>query len=273
MVQEWLAKSSMRWIGIRWGDRIPYYYVSEHPKSGGTWLSRMVGDYLEVPFPRHTLLPHTFPSIVQNHWRHHPRLNRVFYLYRDGRDVMVSSYYHRLRIARHSDRPARAYVGRTYEKLFGTNYDPEDIVRHLPRFIEYEFANPGRGSALNWRDHVDDWVQPGREDRIAFLSYEELSRDCATTLAGAIRQITGEEPDPWRVETAVEKFSMGRHAGRQPGEADATKHIRKGVVGDWQNHFSREAAEVFDQLAGETLVRLGYEDDRGWADRYSLPSP
>jgi hypothetical protein len=273
LVAEKLSQLVTRQIGLRWGERIPFYYVCEHPKSGGTWLARMVADYLQLPFPQHSFLPIGFRSVVKNHLRYDPRLRRVFYLYRDGRDVMVSLYYDRVRTARHAERPGSKYIGSTYERLFGKDYDPGDIVAHLPRFIEYEFAHPGRGTPLNWRDHVEDWGAPDGHPTISYLSYEELSSDCGGTLGRALHQVTGEQIDPWQISVTVEKMSMARQTGRQPGEGDITQHIRKGVVGDWKNYFSREAAQLFDHLAGDTLVHLGYEADRNWIDRYEYPSP
>ena len=272
LLAEKLAKHSTRWIGVRWGESFPFYYVAEHPKSGATWLARMVADYLGVPFPQFSLLPATFSCVVHNHWRYDPRLRRVFYLYRDGRDVMTSLYFHRLWIARHSDRPGRERTARVYERLFGKGYDSRDIVRHLPRFLEYELASPRAGTPLTWSDHIADWDRPEESGRLARLGYEELLRDCAGTLGRALETITGEPADPWRIETTVEKMSMKRQTGRDPGQSDPTQHIRKGVAGDWLNHFSREAAELFDQLAGDTLVHLGYEKDRGWVDRYDYPT-
>lgn len=273
LVAEKAAAQVTRWIGIRWGESFPFYYVAEFPKSGGTWLARMVGDYLQLPFPQYSLLPLAFSCVVQTFSSYHPALRRVFYIYRDGRDVMASLYFDRLRIARHARRPGSASIARTYEKLLGKDYDPADIVRHLPRFIEFEFAHPGRGTPLSWRDHVEGWYRPEASGPRAYLSYEELRRDCAGALGRAIEAVTGEPADPWRIETTVEKMSMKRATGRDPGQGDPTQHIRKGVVGDWRNHFSREAAEVFDHLAGDTLVRLGYEADRGWVDRYRYPTP
>ncbi len=271
-IAEKLAKESTRLIGARWGESFPFYYVAEHPKSGGTWLAQMVSDYLVLPFPRYSVLPITFSSVIQNHWRYQPRLKRVFYIYRDGRDVMTSFYFDRIRVARYAQRPASAHLNRTYERLFGRNYDPQDVVTHLPRFIEFEFENPGRGTPLHWRDHVIDWVQPGRPD-IAYLSYEQLRQDCAGTLSRVLGRLLDQEPDPWRIETTVEKMSMQRQTGRKPGKSDLSQHIRKGVVGDWKNHFSREAAEIFDHLAGDALVHLQYEKDRSWVDRYNYPTP
>ena len=45
--------------------------------------------------------------------------------------------------------------------------------------------------------------------------------------------------------------------------------MRKGIAGDWKNQFSLEAAQMFDQLAGETLVQWEYEQDRDWVDRFA----
>lgn len=272
-VAEKLANSAARWIGLRWGDSFPFYYTTEYPKSGGTWLAKMISDYLQVPFPRFSLLPPTFSSVVHNHWGYQPGLRRVFYIYRDGRDVMTSLYFHRLRIARHTDRPGKKKVARIYEKLLGKNYDPRDVVRHMPRFIEFEFLHPGRGTRLNWRDHVEGWHRPEEASSgIAYLSYEALLDDCAGNLGRAIEEITGRPIDPWQIATTVEKMSMKRETGRDPGQSDITQHIRKGVAGDWRNCFSREAAELFNELAGDTLVRLGYEADADWVDRYDYPA-
>ena len=267
-IAEKLAKDSTRLIAIRGGESFSFYYVSELPKSGGTWVARMVSDYLQLPFPQLTIFPLAFRCVIQNHWTYHPKLRRVFYLYRDGRDVMISFFFDRIRVARHSDRATRKRLGRIYEKLLGKKYDPQDSVRLLPRFIEFEFTHPGRGPRVNWRDHIESWFDPPRRRHVAYLSYEALLADCAGTLAQAIEQITGEPVDAWRLQTTVEKFSMARQTGRKPGQEDITQHTRKGVAGDWKNHFSRECAELFNDLAGDALVMLGYEQDRNWVDKY-----
>lgn len=71
------------------------------------------------------------------------------------------------------------------------------------------------------------------------------------------------------VETAakiVEEFSFVRQSGRKPGEIKINSFLRKGVVGDWQNHFSQEACEVFNYFAGNELITLGYENDTTWVN-------
>ena len=71
-----------------------------------------------------------------------------------------------------------------------------------------------------------------------------------------------------RVDLAavVERFSFANQAQRQPGDEDVESFVRKGIVGDWKNAFTREAAERFDHYAGRELIALGYEQDRSWID-------
>ena len=57
--------------------------------------------------------------------------------------------------------------------------------------------------------------------------------------------------------------------GRQKGEAEPTAHVRKGIVGDWRNYFTKRDGELFHEIAGKTLIEMGYEQDSTWID--SLP--
>ena len=50
-------------------------------------------------------------------------------------------------------------------------------------------------------------------------------------------------------------------AKRNPGEENKHSFLRKGVAGDWKNHFSKEARQVFNKFAGRELIKLGYEVD------------
>ena len=55
--------------------------------------------------------------------------------------------------------------------------------------------------------------------------------------------MTGQEPDPWVVNQTVDKYDMKRQTGgRAAGVEDRSSFIRKGVAGDWVNHFSRASA-------------------------------
>jgi hypothetical protein len=40
--------------------------------------------------------------------------------------------------------------------------------------------------------------------------------------------------------------------------------MRKGVVGDWRNHFNRDQAKRFNDHFGEFMIKQGYVEDLEW---------
>ena len=63
----------------------------------------------------------------------------------------------------------------------------------------------------------------------------------------------------------VERYSFKNLSNNQPAQNSETKWLRKGISGDWKNVFSKNAKEIFDKLAGDALITLGYEKDHKWA--------
>jgi hypothetical protein len=261
-----------RLIGAHFGEAWPQYYVSEYPRSGGTWLSGMLADYLDCVRPGPSVFPIGCRAVLHNHWKYHPKLKRVVYLMRDGRDVMTSYYFFRLRSLNDPGSAGYSYTKTVFDRAIGTDFDRDNTAVNLPLFMEYEFMHPKGAGRLNWAQHVMMW-RPGRDlPNLFYMTYESLREDCVGAVTGCLRAITGEAPNERRVLRAVEHFSMESRTGRKPGEEDATSFVRKGITGDWVNHFTAHAAEVFDRHAGDALIAGGYEPDRDWIARYDLPT-
>jgi hypothetical protein len=268
-VTEWLRRSAAfgtKAIGMLWGEHFPFWYISEYPKSGGTWLGKMIASYLDIPLPQHSKLPVAMKAVLHNHWRYSPRLRRVFYLYRDGRDIMVSFYFHRMRaIQQDVLSPYQERMRKRYARAFGDGFEPQDTPKNLPAFIELEMTKP-RSSRISWPEHIRQWSLP-HKDHVAYLSYEELLSDPHETLSRALSTFLDTPLDHQLLDEIIERYSFARMTKRKPGQEDRSSFIRKGVAGDWANHFTREAAEVFHRHAGETLIQLGYEKDADWVTR------
>ena len=63
----------------------------------------------------------------------------------------------------------------------------------------------------------------------------------------------------------VHRHRFSRLAGgRRPGDENAHSHYRKGVPGDWRNHFEAVHVERFKRSYNDVLLRLGYETDPDW---------
>lgn len=245
-----------RHISKQWGDHLNFWHVIEYPKAGGTWLSRMLANYLDIPFPQHSVFPSGCASVLHAHWGYTPKLKRVFYLTRDGRDTMVSLYFMRMKAVKRSQSQSDISFKNTYTKIFGPGFDPDDAKRNLPKFIEHEMLHP-RSCRINWPDHVEQWLSKSHP-QIAFLSYEELRTNPVATLDRCLEQITGSKTNLHQLQASVDRFSFTNMTGRQPGNEDKSSFLRKGVVGDWKNHFSEEASRVFDSFAKQQMINLGY---------------
>jgi hypothetical protein len=240
---------------------LPLYVVNEFPKSGGTWIGQMLGRTLGVPCPRNRF-PLLRPSIMHGHYLNPWGMKNVVVAWRDGRDVMVSWYHQQLIPHEWNERQVR----RSRRELPLEDY--EDVYGNLPAFIEYAFTRP-HSPRFSWVNFVRRWH--GRKDAI-HVRYEDLHGDTAGKLQRIVLGLTGERLCLEEATAIAEEFSFERQAGRQPGEENKRSFLRKGLVGDWRNHFSREARETFDRYAGDGLILLGYERDRTWVEDVADPN-
>jgi hypothetical protein len=71
------------------------------------------------------------------------------------------------------------------------------------------------------------------------------------------------------VERVVERLSFERLSGRKPGAERKGTFLRKGIVGDWRNQFSAEAAVVLARYVGDRIVTAGYEKDLDWPKTFA----
>lgn len=244
------------------GDRRPCYYILGYPSSGTNWVCNMLAGYLGIPVYEFwkSRLPHFSPAVIHMH-RFLPvegARRRTLYVMRDGRDVVISEYYHRMR-----DRSADASLSAELDYYLGAGYDPEAISANLPGFIRYLIERSAYST-----DYVSH-VERALSHRYARVRYEDLIVDAHTALGDALARLLNESVDPKRLADAIDAQRFEKVTGRKPGSEDAAEFVRKGVSGDWLNMLTREAAEIYDAYAGDTLIRCGYESDHSWVGRCS----
>jgi Sulfotransferase domain len=227
--------------------------LTEYPKSGGTWLSQMMSAALAIPYPRNRL-PHLGSQIIHGcYLTVSPNVDTVV-VWRDGRDTMVSYYYHIM-----FDKPiTSAKFGAKLKKKLEVT-DPKNITEVMPRFIEWAFE--GGYPGYSWADFVNHWH--GHQG-VAFTSYEAVTENPLRELRKVLdffgrRTYTDDE-----LKLIVDSFSFQKQTNRKPGEEDPYSFVRKGIVGDWKNVFDAECRQVFHHYAGRELVLLGYETDDRW---------
>lgn len=233
---------------------MPFYIVNEYPKSGGSWLGQMLAAAMGVPFPRNRL-PMLRPCILHEHFLRPGNLKNVVVIWRDGRDLIVSQYYHWL-IS--NELGNSILVDRVTADL--QLRDVEDIEKNLPMFIDYVFRQK-KNPRFSWSDFVDNWEQ---NESVVQVRYEDLRVDCTRQLQRLVPALTGKGLPDDKAKAIAEEFSFQRLSGRAPGQENIRSFMRKGIVGDWRNHFSSESKQMFDYYAGSCLISLGYEPDNAW---------
>ncbi|MCA9189262.1 MAG: sulfotransferase domain-containing protein [Pirellulaceae bacterium] len=248
------ASHHVTWfLGKQFPHAFPLLFVLGFPKSGTSWVCQMVADYLRVPFPQNSLLPIGFPAVVHGHELVTSRYPRAIYVLRDGRDAMVSLYFH--------------YLAMTEKRQPGDDAAGQPARLPFASFVEQQLRRPW-GSPANWGEHARSYFNHA-DTNCALIRYEEMLSDPEDALQRVLRDVTNEECNPQRVREAVQRFAFQQQSGRATGEEDRKSYLRKGQAGDWVNHFSPEAAKAFAQHCGDMLIAAGYEQNDGWVRQFS----
>ena len=257
-----VARGATRQIATRRGRDLNMWIGCGYPKSGTVWLCKQMGTALGLPVPMDYQMPIMMASVVHAHWRYDERYGPSMYIRRDGRDVVVSMYFHWARGVRMKRDPRYARrLAEIFDQLYGPTFDPDDARGNLPKFIEYQMTVAPTMHGITWQESVRDWWD---RPRVGHVTYEGLLIDPVEELSRAFKDASGAEPTREAIELAVRRHAFSSETGRKAGEENRDSFLRKGMAGDWQQHFTREAGEAFDSYAGADLVDFGYESDRDW---------
>ncbi|XP_071966596.1 sulfotransferase 2B1-like isoform X2 [Engystomops pustulosus] len=230
-----------------------------YPKSGTTWMidilslilkngdptwNKTVPNWDRAPwvetlgFAQKLKLCKEHPRLFTSHLPRHIFMKtfedskaKVIYTIRDPKDTAVSLYY--------------------FSKMSAFYKDMESIDDCLK---DYLFGNIPYGS---WFNHVKGWMKMMGKDNFMFHTYEDLQRD----LRGSVIKICtflGKELDDKEIDSVVGNVSfknmkennMSNFTLLPTGYMDHEKSpfMRKGIVGDWKNHFTVTQNEYFDKI-------------------------
>lgn len=240
-----------------WGSQLGMWAGCGFPKSGTVWLCQLLAGYLDLPYAQNPHLPVAMASVIHGHWDYDPKFPPTVYIVRDGRDVLVSKYFHFVRQMDGHRNPRAAKRMRSYfDEILGPGWEPDAIERNLPRFVQRELTDP-LWEHTPWGSHVKQWTS-APSDKVGVVTYENMILDPVSELSGALAPLLNAEVDHEYLALTVDRFSFERQTGRKPGTEDSTAFVRKGIAGDWRNFFDDKSSAIFMREAGEQLVALGY---------------
>ena len=157
---------------------------------------------------------------------------RIVSTTRDGRDCYVSLWFH-------------LYPER--EPLAAENRD--------------DFIGRIQGHAATWRDTMAKFQKDATnfQGRHFAVRYESLLEDAQGEMTRLFEWFGCDASEATVADVVTRNAFTVASGGRQPGEADPKSFLRKGIAGDWKNHFDEECNKRYCEVAGEALTAAGYE--------------
>jgi glycosyltransferase involved in cell wall biosynthesis len=221
---------------------VDYYMLQGSARSG----KRIVGD----KSPLHT-------DHVDEIFELYPEA-KVIHVVRDGRDVAVSLMHHFWNLSKD------IHEGGIYD------LEPQELAkRHAYREDPEAFLDSGqsifveerlRQMATRWNRRTSKAAREGAElfgDNFLQLRYEDLllrPEQCMQP----VFELLGAQADEDVVGRCVQNNSFEKAAGRPRGAEESESFFRKGVAGDWRTLFTDRDRSLYEQIAGQTLVEMGY---------------
>lgn len=158
---------------------------------------------------------------------------RIVAIMRDGRDVAVSFAYHFQRRGNPNKFDAAGHLDQKYLAQVASAWS-----RYNEHLISFHNENP---------------------DALHIVKYENLNASPEYTLTKIFKAL-GVSTNNELVSMIVNRNSFENlSGGRHPGQEDASSFFRKGIVGDWRNHFDERESTLFNSYALSTLRKAEYE--------------
>lgn len=280
-------------------ENTPLLCFFGHHKCATRWINRvLVQANYQLGFRfGHVAGPKRFPEGLANYVRNraldqlsytNADLQRIgelpelvgFHVIRDPRDVVTSAYFSHLK-----SHPTKVWpdLKPHREKLQGLAKE-----EGLHEELSFSAKNLGHMSTWNYEDprilelrYEDLSAQPKESfvrifEHLGLLDEESGPPQGALRLYGnrIVRRWSNQRRLPFRrsgiteaeIHAIVDSFDFKKLAGgRKPGEVNENHHFRKGVAGDWRNHFQDDHVAAFKERYGDLPVRLGYETSPDWS--------
>jgi len=252
-------------------------YVVGYPKSGCTWLTRLVAELLGCPVggflgqtgddmaaEGHDRVSPYRVLRAHHQWAdlapHLPPTSKVIYVVRDPRDATISgAHYFKFERSRvlgkmfgHLLLSRQRYFRLIYPRLSPESY----CIERMSHAVLFGDSRVSPWVSLPWRDHVMAYRRP----EVLMVRYEDLLAS-AESQCRRILQHVGLTRDADFIAEAVERqsFKNKKRAFAEQGDTRREQFMRVGKSGQWKEKFTAAQLALYDELLGDVLTILNYE--------------
>lgn len=228
-------KTGSQWIKALFSDPAVYRHSGLLPYDPRFYKRRSLP---VIPRGRAGLaLFHSYPRFQQIT---KPGTYRAFFVIRDPRDIVISSYFS----LRNSHAPMGDIpeVRRTLREIPMKEGLLHVIERHSKRYLFKQLRS---------------WAVAPSSETFRLFRYEDLTGERQLDEVDQLMRHCGIILPSTELEPLLSRYSFSRM--RKDRESSGKiSHYRKGKAGDWRNHFDDEVHAAFTAAAGDLVEVLGY---------------
>ena len=267
------AQAVLRWRRLSFGD-VPPIFGNSKPKSGSHLLLQILNGFTKI-------MPYTYTAAepvrtikkdggrrtvdrIADDLRSIPKSvigwgyveaspenlavlaqkERVnYFIYRDPRDMLVSQVF--------------------FATDMHTGHGMHEYYNSLPDFdarLKVAITGIDRDGLkmVSVRQRYEGVFQWLKQPRIMCIRFEDLINNRDATLNAMLDEV---EKTGYKIPTPREKALAILVEAINPKKSHT---FRSGKTGGWTNHFSEENKELFKEVSGNLLKKLGYEENNDW---------
>ncbi len=229
---------------------MPYRYVDADPirtikKDGGRRTTDdILSDLRAVP---NGVIGWGYVDATQENASFLTDTGRVnYFIYRDPRDMLVSQVFFATDM--HGEHGMHAHYNSLPDfgaqlKVAITGIDKDGL-----KMVSVQQRYEG----------VFQWLNVSQQKNVMCIRFEDLINNRDVTLNAMLNEV---ENTGYKIPTPREKALSILIEAIQPRKSHT---FRSGKTGSWKQHFTEEHKKLFRDVAGDLLVRLGYEKSNDW---------
>ncbi|XP_042556326.1 sulfotransferase 2A1-like [Dipodomys spectabilis] len=163
---------------------------------------------------------------------------KMIYVIRNPKDVLISGYY--------------------FRRFTNLSKKPESLEQYFEWFLQ------GYVPYGSWFDHVRGWMSMREKENVLVLSYEQMKKD-TRSMVERICGFLGKALEPGELDLVLENSSFqAMKENKMCNFPDVPEWIvpagfkitRKGITGDWKNHFTPAQTQAFEETFREKMAGL-----------------
>jgi len=214
-------------------------------------------------------------AVVEAVSRHGPF--RGFHVIRDPRDVLISGFYWHLSENSNFKNDMNQWIDERRKRLNDAQ-NREDAL-----LLEIEFSKCFFTAMAEWNYKQKNIIELKYEDmldnQLAFFKKALGFVGLPVVNDGSPQRLINKIIKDWKywpskntrhIPKSILKQALVNNSfkqqgnGRSRGEEEIGHKYRKGIAGDWKNHFTPRVKDTFRMQYGQLLIQLGYEKDMNW---------